>query len=56
MCSPARCNRCGKTTWAGCGDHAAQVMAAVAPADRCDCPTPEPSSGLFGLFRRSRGR
>ena len=37
MCSPATCPRCGKVTWAGCGQHVDQVMAGV-PADRrCTC-------------------
>lgn len=35
MCRPARCRTCGKTTWAGCGQHVDQVMAGVARADRC---------------------
>ena len=36
MCSPIRCQVCGKTTWAGCGLHIDQVKEQV-PADRwCD--------------------
>ena len=27
MCRPVRCNVCGKTTWAGCGEHVDQVKA-----------------------------
>jgi len=43
MCSPATCETCGRTTWTGCGMHAAQVMADVAPAQRrvCDGRAPE---------------
>jgi hypothetical protein len=37
MCSPARCHRCGKTTWSGCGMHVDSVMARVTPAQRCTC-------------------
>jgi hypothetical protein len=37
MCSPARCSRCGKTTWSGCGMHVDSVMARVAPPQRCTC-------------------
>lgn len=37
MCSPVPCPRCGKTTWAGCGDHAEDVMSRVAPEQRCTC-------------------
>lgn len=32
MCRPATCRTCKKTTWAGCGQHVAQVKAAV-PAE-----------------------
>ncbi|QGU02561.1 hypothetical protein CKALI_08505 [Corynebacterium kalinowskii] len=37
MCSAAKCPKCGKTTWTGCGSHVDQVMASVAPANRCKC-------------------
>ncbi|HET8560569.1 MAG TPA: hypothetical protein VFL69_08640 [Marmoricola sp.] len=35
MCRAVRCRKCGKTTWAGCGQHVSQVMAGVPSADRC---------------------
>ena len=35
MCRAISCRVCGKTTWAGCGQHVDQVMAGVARADRC---------------------
>lgn len=35
MCSPATCRTCGKTTWAGCGQHADQVMRNVPSGQRC---------------------
>ena len=36
MCRPVTCKVCGKTTWAGCGQHIDQVKAQV-PADQwCD--------------------
>ena len=35
MCRPAPCKLFGKTTWAGCGQHVDQVMAGVAPSQRC---------------------
>lgn len=35
MCRAVNCKVCGKTTWAGCGQHVDQVMAGVARADRC---------------------
>jgi hypothetical protein len=37
MCSPARCARCEKTTWIGCGSHVEAVMARVTPEQRCTC-------------------
>ena len=38
MCYPVKCQKCGKTTWAGCGLHKDMVMAKVPEADRCKCP------------------
>lgn len=35
MCRAVKCKTCGKTTWAGCGQHVSQVMASVPAADRC---------------------
>lgn len=29
MCYPVTCKQCGKTTWAGCGQHVASVKASV---------------------------
>ncbi|MDA8033106.1 MAG: hypothetical protein M0T71_02895 [Actinomycetota bacterium] len=29
------CRKCGKTTWAGCGQHVQQVLRNVPAADRC---------------------
>lgn len=36
MCYPVPCRICGKTTWDGCGAHAAEVRAQVPPAQWCD--------------------
>ena len=52
MCSPARCARCGKTTWRGCGQHIDEVMAEIRPDQRCRCDNPEPMSLLRQLFAR----
>ena len=41
MCRPVTCKTCGKTTWAGCGQHVAQVKAAV-PAGQL---VPRPPQG-----------
>ncbi|MCQ1994197.1 hypothetical protein [Arthrobacter sp. zg-Y1171] len=37
MCRAVKCGKCGKTTWAGCGNHVDQVMRGVPKADRCSC-------------------
>ncbi|HEX7162383.1 MAG TPA: hypothetical protein VF223_14250 [Trebonia sp.] len=35
MCRPVTCKKCGKTTWAGCGQHVAQVKASVPAGQWC---------------------
>ena len=41
MCRQATCRQCGKTTWAGCGQHVDQVMRGVPGGQRCPGhPTP----------------
>ena len=45
MCRATTCRTCGKTTWAGCGQHVDQVMRGVPAAQRCpghDTDTPRP--------------
>lgn len=36
MCRPVTCKTCGKTTWAGCGQHVASVKAGVPAGQWCD--------------------
>ncbi len=51
MCSPATCYSCGKTTWAGCGMHAEQVLERVPSEARCTChdePTGTSAGAAFG--------
>ncbi len=36
MCRPVRCKTCDKTTWAGCGQHVAQVRSGVPTGQWCD--------------------
>jgi hypothetical protein len=50
MCSPARCGRCGKITWTGCGAHVDEVMCRVPTDQRCTCE-PEPRQSLFDRLR-----
>lgn len=53
MCRAVACRTCGKTTWAGCGQHIDSVMRGVRPADRCPGHESEPSTGFFAkLFGR----
>ena len=53
MCRAVRCRKCGKTTWAGCGQHVSQVMAGVPSADRCKG---HPKEAKGGWLSRLTGR
>ena len=56
MCSPARCARCGKTTWTGCGMHVDVVLGSIDPTQRCTCSQrDELPVGRFPWARR-RGK
>ncbi|MBI9115611.1 hypothetical protein JAV76_11360 [Sanguibacter sp. YZGR15] len=48
------CKECGKTTWAGCGQHVDQVMKGVRQTDRCQGHAKPTREGGFlaKLFRR----
>ena len=35
MCRATKCRTCGKTTWAGCGQHVAAVRKGVPASDWC---------------------
>jgi hypothetical protein len=37
MCRRVTCPNCNKATFAGCGAHVEQVLAGVAPDQRCTC-------------------
>lgn len=37
MCKQVTCDRCGKITWDGCGQHVEEALAGVAPQDLCRC-------------------
>ncbi|MBE1523142.1 hypothetical protein H4W27_000260 [Nesterenkonia lutea] len=47
MCRAVTCKTCGKTTWAGCGQHVDEVMREVSSTQRCPGHEPEPRSGFF---------
>ena len=55
MCRTVTCKTCAKTTWAGCGQHAKQVMAGVPASQRCSGHTAEPT-GRTGWFDKLFGR
>ncbi|WJY72425.1 hypothetical protein CAURIC_03865 [Corynebacterium auriscanis] len=54
MCRPVECKKCGKTTWAGCGQHVAQVKATVPAGQWCTCERSDSNSG--GIFASLFGR
>lgn len=52
MCRPVNCKKCGKTTWAGCGQHVDEVRAQVPAGQWCTCTREAKPSGPLGFFRR----
>lgn len=48
MCRRVTCGKCGKPTFAGCGAHVEQVLAGVAPEDRCRCKASAASGAVGG--------
>ncbi len=53
MCRQVSCKTCGKTTWAGCGQHVDSVMRGVPARDRCQGHEKMPSKGIFArIFGR----
>ncbi|MGJ6980012.1 hypothetical protein ACSDQ9_05705 [Aestuariimicrobium soli] len=53
MCRAVTCQTCGKTTWAGCGQHVDQVMRGVPNDKRCPGHEQPPARGLLSsLLRR----
>lgn len=37
MCQAVRCEKCGKATWVGCGEHVEQALAPFSAEERCSC-------------------
>jgi hypothetical protein len=56
MCRAVTCRTCGKTTWAGCGQHVNQVLAGVPTTQRCQGhqTTRNAGSGLLARLLRRR--
>ena len=58
MCRPVTCKTCKKTTWAGCGQHVAQVKASVPKGNWCNGQHTEEeirAARPTGLFSRIFG-
>ncbi|HSN44108.1 MAG TPA: hypothetical protein VLR88_08635 [Propionibacteriaceae bacterium] len=47
MCRAVQCRKCGKPTWAGCGQHVEQVLKGIPKSQRCQGHAAEPSTGFF---------
>lgn len=56
MCRPATCRACGKATWAGCGQHVAQVMRNVPQGQRCQGHTKDAATSTGGFLGKFFGR
>ena len=57
MCRPTSCKTCGKTTWAGCGMHVAQVRSTVPSGQGCPGhPPSERGPGKKSWVSRLTGR
>ncbi len=54
MCYATTCRTCGKTTWAGCGQHVDQVRARVSAEQWC--PGHPKQAREQGWLRRVFGR
>ncbi len=50
MCHRVTCRKCGKATWAGCGNHIEQALAGVPQSERCQGHAKEGGSFLSKLF------
>ncbi len=56
MCRPVTCKKCGKTTWAGCGQHVAQVKASVPAGQWCSGHPKSESGSDSSWWERLLGR
>lgn len=55
MCRALTCEKCHKTTWAGCGQHVDQVLRGVPSSQRCLGHVQESRAGR-GFFAKLFGR
>lgn len=56
MCRATTCRVCGKTTWAGCGNHIDMVKRSVPAAQWCNGHTAAEKAEAGGPRRRWFGR
>ena len=56
MCRAVTCKSCGKTTWAGCGQHVEQVMRGVPAPNRCPGHPRQHNGGGGSFLGRLFGR
>ncbi len=55
MCRPVNCKECGKTTWAGCGQHIDSVKAQVPAGQWCTGHARTVKTGAQGGDPQQRG-
>ncbi|RZU53554.1 hypothetical protein EV385_5483 [Krasilnikovia cinnamomea] len=56
MCRSVTCRTCGKTTWAGCGQHVDQIMRTVPSGQRCPGHNSDEPAPRRSLIHRLFGR
>ena len=56
MCRAVKCRSCGKTTWAGCGNHVQDVMRHIPKSERCTCDRTAATGNGGGWFARLLGK
>ena len=56
MCYPTNCKTCGKTTWAGCGQHVSDVKRNVPAAQWCGGHQGEAAAAPQGFLAKLFGR
>lgn len=44
MCRPSECNKCGRASWIGCGQHIPTAMNSTPKDQWCTCKHPEDSN------------
>ena len=55
MCHQTTCRKCGKPTWAGCGNHIEIALKGVKKADRCQGHQNDPKEpGIFSKLFGSK--